>query len=68
MPAQLLGDESRGWAWTRAVQGVPANEVHVCGDGSVLPLLRSLTAAMDEQLEVHTYERFTPLQVHTVAG
>lgn len=24
----------RGWAWTRALMGVPANEVHLCGDGS----------------------------------
>ncbi len=26
---QMIGDESRGWAWTRALMGVPANEVHV---------------------------------------
>lgn len=31
---QMIGDESRGWAWTRALMGVPANEVHLCGDGS----------------------------------
>ena len=35
----MIGDESRGWAWTRALQGVPANEVHLCGDGSALPLV-----------------------------
>ena len=26
---QMIGDESRGWAWTRALQGVPANEIHL---------------------------------------
>jgi hypothetical protein len=31
---QMIGDEARGWAWTRALMGVPANEVHLCGDGS----------------------------------
>lgn len=31
---QMIGDEGRGWAWTRALMGVPANEVHICGDSS----------------------------------
>lgn len=26
---QMMGDEQRGWAWTRALMGVPANEVHM---------------------------------------
>ena len=38
---QMIGDESRGWAWTRALQGVPANEIHLCGDASALPLVRN---------------------------
>ena len=38
---QMIGDESRGWAWTRALQGVPANEIHLCGDASALPLVRA---------------------------
>ena len=29
---QLIGDADRGWAWTRALLGVPAKEVHVCGE------------------------------------
>jgi ATP-dependent RNA helicase SUPV3L1/SUV3 len=39
---QMIGDESRGWAWTRALQGVPANEIHLCGDASALPLVRDV--------------------------
>jgi len=27
---QMLGDQQQGWAWTRAVLGVPVQEVHVC--------------------------------------
>ena len=49
---QQIGDEQRGWAWTRALQGVPANEIHLCGDGSALPLVRRLAAEMNEPLEV----------------
>lgn len=31
---QMIGDEGRGWAWSRALMGVPAKEVHLCGDSS----------------------------------
>ena len=27
---QMIQDKSRGWAWTRAILGVCANEVHLC--------------------------------------
>jgi hypothetical protein len=50
--SQQIGDDSRGWAWTRALQGLPANEIHLCGDGSALPLVRSLARAMEEEVEV----------------
>ena len=39
---QLIGDDQRGAAWTRALLGVPANEVHVCGDESALPLVQQV--------------------------
>ncbi len=29
---QMVKDYQRGWAWTRALLGVPAEEVHVCGE------------------------------------
>ncbi|KAK9815173.1 hypothetical protein WJX73_009704 [Symbiochloris irregularis] len=60
---QLLGDESRGWAWTRALQGLLAKEIHICGDGSALGLVRSMAKQMHEPVEVHNYNRFTPLEV-----
>ena len=50
--AQQIGEPQRGWAWTRALQGVPANEIHLCGDGSVLPLIKRLAADMNEPLKV----------------
>ena len=39
---QMIGDESRGWAWTRALLGLPASELHVAGDGSAVDLVRRL--------------------------
>ncbi|BDA46196.1 ATP-dependent RNA helicase SUPV3L1, mitochondrial [Coccomyxa sp. Obi] len=62
---QQIGDDARGWAWTRALQGLSANEIHMCGDGSALPLVRSLAQHMGEELEVNSYERFTPLSIET---
>jgi ATP-dependent RNA helicase SUPV3L1/SUV3 len=29
--AQLIGDVSRGWAWTQALLGLQAKEIHLCG-------------------------------------
>lgn len=43
--------------------GVPANEIHVCGDLSAVPLVRQLCRQMGETLEVKQYERFTPLLI-----
>jgi hypothetical protein len=48
----MLGDRERGWAWTRALLGVPANEVHVCGDAAAVPLVTRMAAATGEALEV----------------
>lgn len=60
---QMIGDDARGWAWTRALMGVPADEVHLCGDGSAVELVRALAAQMGDEFEVRRYERFTQLRV-----
>ena len=60
---QLLGDEQRGWAWTRAFQGAPAKEIHLCGDISALQLIKKLAKQMNEEVELREYKRFTPLKV-----
>ena len=39
---QMVGDPGRGASFTRAVLGLPAATLHVCGDPAVLPLLRLL--------------------------
>lgn len=31
---QMISDPDRGWAWTRALLGVPCLTFHVCGSGS----------------------------------
>lgn len=60
---QMMADPERGWAWTRAFLGANADEVHLCGEARVLPLIRELTANVGDILHVHEYKRLKPLKV-----
>jgi ATP-dependent RNA helicase SUPV3L1/SUV3 len=60
---QMIGNADRGWAWTQAVLGVKAREVHLCGETRTVPLIRELCASLGEKLIVHEYERLSPLQM-----
>jgi ATP-dependent RNA helicase SUPV3L1/SUV3 len=59
---QMLAQEDRGWAWTRALLGAIAKEVHLCGETRVVPLIRELAASMGDELVIHQYERLNPLK------
>ena len=39
---QMVAERSRGWSFTRALLGLAAAEIHVCGDPAVLPLLEQM--------------------------
>ncbi|MGZ3787537.1 MAG: helicase-related protein [Bacteriovorax sp.] len=60
---QMITDKQRGWAWTRALVNLHAIEVHVCGDGSVLDLVRQIVELCGDELVVRNYERMTKLEV-----
>ena len=60
---QMIANDQRGWAWTRAVQGIPAREVHLCGDASAVPIIEDMARTMGDELEVCEYDRITPLTV-----
>jgi ATP-dependent RNA helicase SUPV3L1/SUV3 len=60
---QLIGDEDRGWAWTRVLLGINADEVHVCGEERALKLIKQLCEETGDELEVKTYKRLTPLKI-----
>jgi ATP-dependent RNA helicase SUPV3L1/SUV3 len=61
--AQLIGDPVRGCAWTAAILGCPALEIHLCGSASVTPLVRRMVQETGDELEERTYERLSPLRV-----
>lgn len=60
---QMIGNAERGWAWTQALLGVQAREVHLCGEMRTVPLIREICASVGEKLVVHEYERLSPLQM-----
>jgi ATP-dependent RNA helicase SUPV3L1/SUV3 len=60
---QMLTDPQRGWAWTRALINIQADEVHICGDHSVLELVKKVLALCGDTLEIREYKRMTELNV-----
>lgn len=59
---QMIGDKVRGWAWTQALLGLKAKEIHLCGEERSVPLIRELAASMGDEMEIHTYKRLSPLE------
>jgi ATP-dependent RNA helicase SUPV3L1/SUV3 len=59
--AQLIGDEERGWAWTQAILGLPARELHLTGSPDAEPWVRLLAGMTGDELTVHHYDRLVPL-------
>ncbi|KAF7669392.1 hypothetical protein LDENG_00192960 [Lucifuga dentata] len=60
---QMIRDPGRGWAWTRALLGLCAEEIHVCGETAAIEFIRELMYTTGEEVEVHTYQRLTPFSV-----
>ena len=60
---QMICDPQRGWAWTRALVNMQADEIHLCGDPSVLELIEKILELTGDTLEVKYYNRLTELKV-----
>lgn len=60
---QMITDPQRGWAWTRALVNIFAEEIHLCGDPSVLELVKKIVELCGDELEVKEYNRMTELNV-----
>lgn len=65
---QMIADRERGYAWTRAILGVLAPEVHLCAAPQAKQLLIRLIESCDDSYEVEVHKRKTPLvcMQHTV--
>ncbi|KAF1314398.1 Atp-dependent RNA helicase supv3l1, partial [Globisporangium splendens] len=60
---QLIGDPQRGWAWTRALFGLQANEIHVCGSSEAVHLVQKFCETTGDEFELKSYERRSPLAI-----
>uniref|UniRef100_A0A8C6VTQ8 ATP-dependent RNA helicase SUPV3L1, mitochondrial n=1 Tax=Naja naja TaxID=35670 RepID=A0A8C6VTQ8_NAJNA len=60
---QMIKDPSRGWAWTRALLGLCAKEIHVCGEEAAINLVTELMFTTGEEVEVKRYKRLTPIKI-----
>ncbi|XP_077250011.1 ATP-dependent RNA helicase [Tasmannia lanceolata] len=60
---QMMADPTRGYAWTRALLGLKADEIHLCGDPSVLKIVRKICNETGDELIENHYQRFKPLVV-----
>ncbi|XP_068746401.1 ATP-dependent RNA helicase SUPV3L1, mitochondrial-like isoform X3 [Montipora capricornis] len=60
---QMIRDDERGWAWTRALLGLPCPEIHICGEHSAVDVVQRLIASCNDEMEVCHYERLSPLEV-----
>lgn len=67
---QLIGDQQRGGAWTKAVLGMPAKELHLCGEETAVPIIEQLVKDTGDELIVNRYQRLSPLRVadHSLQG
>lgn len=60
---QMIKDEQRGAAWTRAILGVRSREVHLCGALNSKELLIDILEDLGEEYEIREYQRNIPLMI-----
>lgn len=59
----MIRDNARGWAWTRALLGINAEEIHLCGEAGTIDLIKELSLTTGEDVEVRQYKRLTELNI-----
>jgi ATP-dependent RNA helicase SUPV3L1/SUV3 len=60
---QMIGDKQRGWAWTNALMGVRAQEVHLCGEASIVDLVKKISEFTGDEVVVKEYKRLGRLKM-----
>lgn len=59
--AQLIGDASRGQAWTKSILGLRAKEIHICCSPNVVNLLEKIIISCNDTYETEECIRKTKL-------
>lgn len=55
----MLGCRTRGCSFTRALLGISADEIHLCGDAAAVPLIQDILSVTGDHLEVIFLAGFT---------
>ncbi len=48
----MLGCRTRGFSFTRALLGISADELHLCGDAAAVPLVQEILKVTGDEVEV----------------
>ena len=59
----MIDDKQRGAAWSRAILGVRAKEIHVCGALNAKEILIKILEDCKDDYEIKEYKRSIPLEV-----
>lgn len=60
---QMINDDQRGAAWTRALLGLKSKEIHVCGALNAKRLLMKIIEDCQDEYEYKEYKRNIPLEI-----
>ncbi len=60
---QMIADRDRGGAWTAAILGLCADEIHACASPDAEKLLTYIIEDCGDELTVVRHDRMTPLEV-----
>ena len=60
---QMMADRDRGGAWTAAILGLCADEIHACASQDAEALLTRIIEDCGDELTIIRHERMTPLEV-----
>lgn len=60
---QMISDPQRGFAWSNALLGIRAKELHLCGDQRSLQLISKLCLLTHDTLKIREYQRMSTLRV-----
>ena len=60
---QMIADRDRGGAWSAAILGLCAREIHLCASPDAEGLLRAMILDCGDEISVVRHERMAPLEV-----
>ena len=60
---QMIADSHRGSAWTAAVLGIAAEELHLCGEERAVPIIEALAEITGDKLIINRHQRLSPLEI-----